>query len=224
MNVKISSIPLGFGQCYLIREDGLIAVDAGAPGKGKKLLEWIDRAGIDRCELQLIILSHGHWDHIGSAREIQEATGARIVMHEEDAQWLEESKTPLSPGITSYGRMFKGIMELFMPLVRIPAAGVDIKLGDEDYTLYDFGIPGKVVYTPGHTGGSVSVLLDSGEAFVGDLLVNKFPLSLAPRLSIFAQSESHLKESWKYLLERGAQTIYPAHGKPFPASAISYVL
>jgi glyoxylase-like metal-dependent hydrolase (beta-lactamase superfamily II) len=224
MNAKISSISLGFGQCYLIQGDGLIAVDAGAPGKGKKLLEWIDGAGIDRRELQLIILSHGHWDHIGSAREIQEATGARIVMHEEDAQWLEESSTPLSPGITSYGRMFNGIMELFMPLVHVPAAEVNIKLGNEDFPLYDYGIPGKVVHTPGHTAGSVSILLDSGEVFVGDLLVNKLPLSLKPRLSIFAQSENSLRKSWEILLEKGAQMIYPAHGKPFPASAISYVL
>jgi len=94
---------------------------------------------------------------------------------------------------------------------------VDMRLGDEDFSLYEYGIPGKVIHTPGHTHGSVSVLLDTGEAFVGDLAMNRFPLRFTPGLPIFAVDESRVKESWKILLNKGAQTVYPAHGKPFAA-------
>lgn len=72
--------------------------------------------------------------------------------------------------------------------------------------------------------GSVSVLLDSGEAFVGDLAMNKFPLRLGPGLPTIAEDDVKVKESWKKLLELGATTVYPAHGKPFSAEIIKKAL
>ena len=136
-------------------------------------------------------------------------------MHDCDAHWLEESLKPLSPGITPWGRLFTSVMKRFMPLIHIPGTDVDLRLGDEDFPLYEFGIPGSVIHTPGHTYGSMSVMLDSGEVFVGDLAMNKFPLRLTPGLPIFAIDESKVMDSWRLLLDRGARTVYPAHGKPF---------
>ena len=62
--------------------------------------------------------------------------------------------------------------------------------------------------------------MDTGEAFVGDLAMNRFPLRLSPGLPIFAEDPAAVVESWKSLLELGATTVYPAHGKPFPAEVI----
>ncbi|TNF46066.1 MBL fold metallo-hydrolase [bacterium] len=224
LEVKIFTVKMGFDQCYLIRSEGVIAVDAGAPGKGKSLVRGMEMAGIRPEELQLVIITHGHWDHIGSAKQIKEITGADIAMHESESHWLEDSLTPLSPGVTPWGRVLARINKKFMPLVDIPAMDVDLKLGNEEFPLNEFGIPGKVIHTPGHTNGSVSVLLDSGEAFVGDLAMNRFPLRLTPGLPIFAIDETQIKESWGNLLSRGAKTVYPAHGKPFPAEVIRKVL
>ncbi len=75
-------------------------------------------------------------------------------------------------------------------------------------------------YTPGHTGGSCSVLLDSGEAFVGDLAMNGFPLCFSPRISIYSNDSNALVQSWRLLLTRSAETIYPGHGEPFSADII----
>jgi glyoxylase-like metal-dependent hydrolase (beta-lactamase superfamily II) len=102
-----------------------------------------------------------------------------------------------------------------MPLIHIPPATVDIVLGDQERSLTEHRIRGKIVPTPGHSPGSVSILLESGEAFVGDLAMNKFSLRLNAGLPIFAEDLSVLKESWKRLLDQGAKTVYPAHGKPF---------
>jgi glyoxylase-like metal-dependent hydrolase (beta-lactamase superfamily II) len=71
------------------------------------------------------------------------------------------------------------------------------------------------VYTPGHTAGSLSVLLDSGEAFVGDLAMNKLPLRYNPSLPVLADDIEKAKESWKCLLELGVEMVYPGHGQPF---------
>ena len=74
-----------------------------------------------------------------------------------------------------------------------------------------------MVYTPGHTLGSTSVLLNSGEAFVGDLAMSAKVMRLNPGMPIFAEDMDLVKASWKKLLDLGAKTIYPAHGKPFSA-------
>ena len=68
--------------------------------------------------------------------------------------------------------------------------------------------------------GSVSVLLETGDAFVGDLAMNMFPLRLSPGLPIVAEDMQQVRESWKRLMEAGAKTIYPAHGKSFPVEII----
>ena len=49
-----------------------------------------------------------------------------------------------------------------VPKVKVPGTHVDIALGDEGFSLEEFGIPAQVIYTPGHTLGSVSILLENG--------------------------------------------------------------
>ena len=63
--------------------------------------------------------------------------------------------------------------------------------------------------------GSISVVLDSGDAFVGDMAMNGLPLTIGPNLPIFAEDLSALKDSWRKLIDMGVKKIYPAHGKPF---------
>ena len=111
-----------------------------------------------------------------------------------------------------------------MPFVHIPAADVDVVLGDEEFSLAEYEIPGKIIHTPGHSMGSVSVLLETGDAFVGDLAMNKFPLRFNLGLPIFTEDLRKVRESWKLLLDQGAETIYPAHGKPFSAEIIRKAL
>jgi hydroxyacylglutathione hydrolase len=120
-------------------------------------------------------------------------TGAKIALHEHKAPWLENSLTPLPPGVTTWGRLLANPLAKFMLPAHIQATNVDLKIGDEGFSLSEYGIPGKLIHTPGHSSGSISVLLESGEAFVGEMAMNRFPLRLKPGLSIFAEdvSDSH---------------------------------
>jgi glyoxylase-like metal-dependent hydrolase (beta-lactamase superfamily II) len=195
-------------------------VDGGAPKKVKEFTKTIEKIGIKTHDIQLIILTHGHWDHIGSAKEIKELTGAKIAFHHFEKEWLEKSLKPMPPGVTIWGRILGKIMTMFLPFVSIPRTNVDIVIGNEGLSLEEYGIPGKVIYTPGHSSGSVSVLLETGEAFVGDMAMNMFPLRFSPGLPIFAEDLVKLKGSWKSLLDQGAKMIYPSHGEPFPADII----
>ncbi len=224
MSVNIYPVILGFDHCYIIQDEGTIMVDGGAPKMAKEFTKSIKKLSIKPGDIQLMIMTHGHWDHIGSAKEIKELTGAKIAMHEREKEWLEKSLKPLPPGVTPWGHVFKGIMTMFMPLVHIPSTDVDVVLGDEERPLSQYGIRGKVIYTPGHSSGSVSIVLEKGDVFVGDLAMNKFPLRLSPGLPIFAEDCTKVRKSWELLLDHGAKTVYPAHGEPFSAHIIRRAL
>ncbi|MDY6789927.1 MAG: MBL fold metallo-hydrolase [Thermodesulfobacteriota bacterium] len=220
MAVNIYPIPLGVAQCYVIQDKGAVMIDAGAPKKSTQFLKTIEHHGISPNDIKLIIPTHGHWDHIGSAKDIKQITGARIAMHHREKEWLEKSQKHIPPAVNLWGHIIVKTLGGLLPLIRFPAAQVDITLEDEDFSLTEFEIPGKIIYTPGHSPGSVSVLLDTGDAFVGDLAMSSFPLRLSPGLPIFADDITQVKNSLKLLLDKGATTIYPAHGKSFPAELI----
>lgn len=112
-----------------------------------------------------------------------------------------------------------------IPIVSsFPETHVDLILDDEPFSLAEYGIQGEIIHTPGHTTGSVSVLLDTGDAFVGCMAHKDIPFRLNPGLPIFAEDLEQIKANWRLLLNRGANIIYPGHGKPFSADIIRNIL
>jgi hydroxyacylglutathione hydrolase len=222
MNIRV--VPMGITRCYIIQDKGTIMVDSGPPDKLGSFLKSMKKISMDPKQIKLVVHTHGHWDHIGSTKAIKETTGAQIAMHSPDKDWLEKSLNQLPPGVTTWGRILLKLTSGYMRSAKIPATSVDIVLSDEEFPLAPFGIPGKVLFTPGHTMGSVSVLLETGDAFVGDLAMNGLPFRLRPGLTILAEDNQKVKESWKLLLDKGAKTVYPGHGKPFSADIIRKAL
>ncbi|MFZ5830958.1 MAG: MBL fold metallo-hydrolase [Planctomycetota bacterium] len=220
VSAKVHPIKLRGARSYVVRGEGAIVIDAGGPGQAVRFRKALGRPSIDPRSVRLMVMTHGHLDHVGSAKGIQELTGAQIAIHEREAPWLERAVVVLPPAACALGRIIEPFMKLFAPLVRFPPAKVDLLLTDEGMSLAEFGIPGRIVHTPGHSAGSVSVLLENGDAFVGDLAANEIPLHFSPGFPIFADDLGRLRESWRLLLSAGAKTIYPGHGAPFSADVM----
>ena len=146
MGTFIHASLLGVGTSYIIKDQGVIMIDSGEPKKGRVFLDDLEAVGITPSEIQLIILTHGHWDHIGSAAEIKELTGAKVVLHQNEKHWLEEGLKPMPPGITIWGKISALLMGWsLVPFIHIKPTNVDIVLNDADFSLQEYGIPGKIV-------------------------------------------------------------------------------
>jgi len=220
--MKIFTIKAGINRCYIIRDQGTILVDAGSPNNIHRFREAFNRFHIPPEEIELIVLTHGHFDHVGSAKDLKTLTGAKIAIHKHDKFDLEQSQIIFPYGASFWGKFLRFILRPFSNNIftRFPSVKADIVLDDKDYPLIDFGIPGKIIHTPGHTPGSVSVLLESGELVAGCLAHNNIPFRFKPGLPIFAEDLDKVKESWVKVIRQGAEKIYPGNGDPFSVSVI----
>jgi glyoxylase-like metal-dependent hydrolase (beta-lactamase superfamily II) len=221
MALQIIPFYSGINTFYLIREEGMVLFDAGVSKDVPRFPEQLKQHGIPPEEIRLIILSHGDFDHAGGAKGLKEVTGAKIVIHENDRKILEEALFHWPKGVTAWGKISRATLKpLLKKTFRSPGVKADIVLDDNDFSLEPYGIHGRVVYTPGHTYGSVSLLLDSGDALIGCLAHNRLPFVLKPKLPIYALDIELIKKSWGKVIEMGAKICYPGHGKPFPLEKI----
>jgi glyoxylase-like metal-dependent hydrolase (beta-lactamase superfamily II) len=219
--MKIHTIRLGIDNCYLLEGDRCVLIDGGAPNQSHAFVKGMAALGLSPWKVALIVLTHAHWDHIGSVHELVELTGAKLAVHRSERAIVERGLKCMPPGVTLWGVVFGGLLRALLPFIVIPPTRVDLEIGDEELSLEPYGVPGRVVHTPGHSPGSVSIVLNSGEAFVGDLAMNGFPLTTGPNWPIFAEDIGMVKESWRKLLKLGVTTVFPAHGRAFPASVMA---
>ena len=165
-----------------------LLVDLGWPGTLPALRWNLERKGIALPEIRYALATHYHMDHAGLAQELKDAGVPLVVIAGQESaiprmrQWMKPADRFVDISI---------------------AGNVVIPVEASRGLLAGIGVLGEVVPTPGHSDDSVSLLLDDGSAFTGDL----------PPVSMASEAEaSAVGASWARLRERGATTIYPGHG------------
>ncbi len=210
---QIIPIFLKYSNVHLVKNGKLILVDTGYTGNADRILSAIREEGKLK-ELSLIVITHGHLDHIGSLPELKKSLGARVAIHRNDMDALRTGRSRSARKASFLGRLAgsRGSKD-WEPVEP------DIII-DGEMDLKEFGISGSVIPTPGHTAGSVSVLLQSGDALVGDLVVGGMINHKKPSHSLFAEDKEQVTKSVMLLLERGAKVFYGSHGGPFTAEEV----
>lgn len=86
--VTVPILPRGMVNSFLLIGERPIVVDTGVPGSAPKILAALAREGFAPGDVSLILITHRHVDHIGSAAAVKQATGAPVAVHALDAEWL----------------------------------------------------------------------------------------------------------------------------------------
>ncbi|MFI5233118.1 MAG: MBL fold metallo-hydrolase [Gemmatimonadales bacterium] len=173
-----------------------LLVDVGWPGTSGKLLANFKRKGIAVAEIRYLLATHYHPDHAGLVQELKNM-GMRLMVVEGQHAAIPQLKQWMKPGM--------GYLDIEL------RDNAEVTLAASRAFLAKLGIAGEIAATPGHSDDSVTLVLDSGDAFTGDL-----------------QSESRaddadvatVKKSWERLRAMNVRTIHPGHGpsRAVPAS------
>lgn len=198
---------------YLIYRPGeAILVDSGNKGSEEKILKTLKGLGLEPGMLKLLILTHVHFDHAGSAQKLKELTGCRIMVHQSEAARLREGYTPIPAGTRWKAKLLVGVGRIFARRIGyFPGAEADLFVSDS-FDLEEFGFPGKVIHTPGHTFGSMVVFMSGGELIGGDSI---FGLEGKQHFPPFAEDLNALLRSWELIRDLKPSILYPAHGRSF---------
>jgi hydroxyacylglutathione hydrolase len=183
-----------FVNVFLIFGRTITLVDTGVAGCERDIFDYIRSTGRDPAEIALIIQTHAHPDHIGATQAIQKATGCTVAIHNAERNWIEDVS------LQNRERPVPG----FSALVGGPAT-VGRELEDGDVLDLDGDqLPDLIVlHTPGHSPGSVSLLLEcEGILFSGDVVPVPGDLPVYDDLHLSVQSLRRLEtiEGIKVLL------------------------
>jgi len=218
---RIDRIHAGVTNTWVVRCRGGILIDPGGVREARAVLGRLRRLLDEGPPIRLMIATHGHFDHVGAAGALRAALGVPLAVHHGDVDWVRTGAWTWPRALTPWGRVMRAVLQPVLARVaRFAPLEPDMVIGDEGLDLEPYGVNGKVVHTPGHSPGSVSVLLAGGQAFVGDLAMNGPPMCLRPSFGVFAHDPERVPASWQRLLRLGARFIYPAHGRPFPADRL----
>ncbi len=208
---RIETVQAGGANVYLIINGSQsILIDAGDKRAASKILEKLNESGLEPQDVKLIILTHTHPDHCGSLKELQDVTQANILVHESEAESLTQGYGGFPKGTMLLGKVISFIgRNLARGLSRFEAVTPDITIS-ERFDLTPYEIDGYITPTPGHSSGSLCIIVDGKTALVGDTMFGISKRSVFPP---FADDVDELLKSWKLLIDTGCQHFLPGHGR-----------
>lgn len=179
---------------YLIQgSKGYLLFDTGWAGSFPAFCKSLGEVGVKPSDIAMILISHYHPDHMGIAGEITDKGPVLIVcdiqkdyLHSSDHIFEKENRKDYVPINDGKARV--------------------ISISESRKVLGEIGIDGEIVATPGHSDDSISLLLDSGELFVGDL---------NPLYELELHKGTEIGESWDRLLTRKPKIVYYGHAKTY---------
>ena len=190
MPVHILNLGSDSANFYLLISGGSprLLVDCGWPNSLEFLRSRLHAEGYELTQIGYLLVTHYHPDHSGLAKELK-AAGVKLLVF--------ESQQPSASQLADPMNLTARYIELQQ------RNGLVIAKGRARAVLEALDLKGDIIPTIGHSEDSVSLVLDEGIAFTGDL----------PSQLMLSATDHQSRESWKTLEEMGVKNIYPGHGK-----------
>jgi glyoxylase-like metal-dependent hydrolase (beta-lactamase superfamily II) len=200
----IERIPCGNGNCFIIDNgENAILVDTSLALFKDKILQACGNKNV-----VLIVLTHGHVDHIQNAAFLAKELNAPIAMHQADCPLILDKYAETLLAHTNFGRNVLKVSLKSMEQENVEPFEPNIYLKEGD-TFKQYGIPATVIELPGHTKGSIGIKVDNSDIFIGDALMNIFFPTKAP---IYGNREI-MEQSAKKITSLGKLKVHFGHGK-----------
>lgn len=181
-----------FVYSYLITGDTPVLIDSGVKNSEEIIFDYMEEIGLDPEDLTLLILTHSHPDHIGSASSIKRKTYCEVAAHSGEKEWIEDIDLQFKERpVPNFHSLVEGPLD------------VDIILEDGDEFELDGKLNLKVIHTPGHSKGSISLFIREEKILIsGDAIPIKGDLPIYEDYSKSIESINTLKtiEKLKWLL------------------------
>jgi endoribonuclease LACTB2 len=168
-------------------KSGKLLVDCGWPGTLQKFLGVLKRKGISFQEIKFLLVTHFHPDHAGLVQELKNQ-GIKLILPECQCSF-----------IPPFAEFFKGKNLPYIPITHND--NIIVKLEDSRRFLAGIELDGEILHTPGHSDDSVTLLLDEGYAFTGDL-----------HPSFMNIDDARTRASWDKIYQHKITRIFPGHG------------
>jgi glyoxylase-like metal-dependent hydrolase (beta-lactamase superfamily II) len=195
--------------CFIIVRDGLTIIDTGMPRNSAKIVKYIqDILERKPSDINTIVLTHFHVDHAGDACDLKKLSGAKVAIHEADADYVAGRKTQPAPK-GAMGMISRVLITLFF---RSTPVEPDIKLRDGDTIA---GL--TTIHTPGHTPGSICLFDPASKIlFAGDLLrFNGIKIEMGP----FSLDPGAVRQSFNKIAGTDFDIMLSGHGVPLRPDA-----
>ena len=229
---EVHTILLSMSNAHLLKTATPVLIDVGGSKDMPALVEGLKAYGLRPEDIALVVLMHGHADHVGLAAAFKRMGHAKIVLGEADVAMARAG----NHGTLAPQNFTARLLNRFVIDPHFEPFEPDIVVTSE-LDLSAWGVPGKAVVMPGHTPGSLVVLLEGRRAVVGDIILGGYlggalrPQHAGPHY--FQADVPRNEDNIARLLRQGVETFYLGHGGPvardsvvdgFPAAAASAAL
>ncbi len=184
-----------------------LLVDTSVSRLRKILQRRLDSLGVETIDY--LVLTHAHYDHAANARHIQKKYKAKVIVQRADEPWLSAGDNMLPAGTNLITRTIVNLLGKWLfHLFRYEPCRPDLVV-DSQADLKSFGENVYLIHSPGHTPGSMSIIVDDELALVGDTLFGVFRWTVFPP---YARDPETMIRSWRKLLQTNCSLFLPSHG------------
>lgn len=201
-----------FVNLYLIDAERVVLVDSGTKKAEPAVREALEELGREEHAIDLVLLTHHHVDHVGTAG-VWQRVGAKLAIHATDAPVLAGKPPPKARGVGGRAKFAVAFSGMFSRTYAVPPTTADRTFRGGD-VLEAPGLELRVLHAPGHTLGSCAFhLIPDDVLFAGDAVNAR---GGSPQPPWFVEDDDAAIASFRALVKRPARFLCPGHGDPVP--------